>query len=153
MLETGGPVLMPWLDQIKGLFEAWFLVGYRWYQAKRIKALFPFGYGLSYTTFGFSGLKVRPTRAGAQASFTMTNTGDRAGADVAQVYVGDPPAAGEPPEQLKRDRRVFLAPGASSRVTIPLSRVSFAHWNNRARPWTVTRGTGSPSVTAPRVSH
>ena len=147
VLNTGGPVVMPWLDQIQGLFEAWYpgqedgnaiaallygdvnpsaklpetfprsqadlptqtaqqfpgvndaqgipqsqyseglLVGYRWYDAKHIAPLFPFGYGLSYTSFNYSGLKITPATAGAgvtvaTASIAVTNTGQRSGADV-----------------------------------------------------------------------
>jgi hypothetical protein len=76
------------------------LVGYRWYQAKHIRPLFPFGFGLSYTSFAYSGLRVRAGGGRVHVSFTITNTGRRAGADVAQVYIGDPRSAGEPPEQL-----------------------------------------------------
>jgi beta-glucosidase len=202
VLDTGGPVLMPWVRRVKGIFEAWYpgqqdgnaiaallfgdvdpsghlpqtfpaamsqlpirspaqwpgvtkpgdsvgphsvyserlLVGYRWYQSKRIKPLFPFGYGLSYTSFSFSRLSVRATRAGASVSLTVTNTGRRSGSDVAQIYVGDPRATGEPPRQLKGYRRVSLRPGQSRRVTIPLREVSFAYWSTRRGTWVVSAG-------------
>ena len=173
VLDTGGPVLMPWLGQIKGLMEAWYpgqedgnalaallfgdvdpsahlpetfpasetempistaaqwpgvtepgdsvgphsiyseelLVGYRWYQAKGVTPLFPFGFGLSYTTFRFSDLTVTPTSSGAVARFTLQNTGSRYGADVAQAYVGMPrldgraaPATEGVPEGVARAR-------------------------------------------------
>src|SRR3954468_2872522 len=77
------------------------LVGYRWYDAKHIKPLFPFGFGLSYTTFGYSRMHVRPTKHGAVVRFRVTNSGSVTGADVAQLYVFDPTAAHEPPKQLK----------------------------------------------------
>jgi beta-glucosidase len=67
-------------------------------------------YGLSYTTFGYSDLALAP----GSVSFTLTNTGKRAGAEVAQVYVGDPPSVGEPPRQLKGYRKVFSSPGTQS---------------------------------------
>jgi len=116
------------------------LVGYRWYETKGIKPLFPFGYGLAYTTFAFSRLNVSSTAADAQVTFTLTNTGKRAGADVTQVYVGDPASTGEPPRQLKGFRKVSLEPGRSTRVTISLPEVSFAYWNTGASTWTVASG-------------
>jgi beta-glucosidase len=115
-------------------------VGYRWYDSKGIAPLFPFGYGLSYTTFRFSGLQVRGSRRGAWVSFTLRNTGRRRGADVAQVYVGDPHSTGEPPRQLKGFQKVWLDPGQSSRLRIWLPEVSFAHWGGGRRPWVVSRG-------------
>ena len=122
------------------IYSEGLLVGYRWYEAKGIKPLFPFGYGLSYTTFGFSGLRVRSSAGGAQVSFTLTNTGQQPGADVAQVYVGDPGSTGEPPRQLKGFSRIELSPGESRRVSISLPEVSFAHWDTAAHTWKVSRG-------------
>jgi beta-glucosidase len=116
------------------------LVGYRWFDAMGIKPLFPFGYGLSYTTFNFSNLHVRPTEHGARVSFDLTNTGQRGGADVAQVYVGDPPSTGEPPRQLKGFQKVSLDPGETQRVRIWLPEVSFAHWDTTASTWMVSSG-------------
>ena len=96
-------------------------VGYRWYQAKNIAPLFPFGFGLSYTSFGFTNLHVSALGAGGTATVTatVTNTGSRAGVDVAQLYVGDPASTGEPPAQLKGFQRVSLQPGASSHGQLP----------------------------------
>ena len=71
------------------------LVGYRWFDQRGIKPLFPFGHGLSYTKFRYSGLRVTPRRDGATVRFTLRNVGRRAGAEVAQVYVGAPARAGE----------------------------------------------------------
>ena len=76
-------------------------IGYRWYDARRIKPLFPFGFGLSYTRFAFSGLKITPRKRGATVSFSVTNVGTRRGAEVAQVYLKHPRAAGEPLRQLE----------------------------------------------------
>jgi beta-glucosidase len=113
------------------------LIGYRWYQAKSIKPLFPFGYGKSYTSFAFSGLTVTPNGGGATVSVKVTNTGSRSGAEVAQAYVTFPSAAGEPPIQLKAFGKVFLKPGQSSRVTFELDRRAFSIWKGS---WVVKPG-------------
>jgi beta-glucosidase len=116
-------------------------IGYRWYDSQRIAPLFPFGFGLSYTTFKYSGLSVSGNpRDGATVKFTVTNTGGRAGADVAQVYVRFPQTAGEPPRQLKGYKRVSLAPGASTQVTIALDRRAFSYWDPAFRAWSVAPG-------------
>jgi beta-glucosidase len=116
-------------------------VGYRWYDAKNVAPLFPFGYGLSYTTFSFSNLHVG-AMSGNQATVTatVTNTGSRAGAEVAQLYVGDPGAAGEPPHQLKGFQRISLAPGASGTVTFTLTPRDLAAWDTGAGKWTAAAG-------------
>ena len=116
-------------------------VGYRWYQARNIAPAFPFGFGLSYTTFGFANLRVRGGRGGSvTVSADVTNTGRRAGAEVVQVYVGFPESAGEPPEQLKAFRKVQLAPGETKHVTLALDRRAFAHWDDAAGGWVVSAG-------------
>jgi len=117
-------------------------VGYRWFDSQNIKPLFPFGFGLSYTTFRYSGLTATP----GSVSFTLTNSGRRAGAEVAQVYVGDPPAVGEPPRQLKGYRKVFLLPGESQRVTLSLDARSFAYWDDARHGWAVAPGRYTVSV-------
>ena len=201
--QSGGPVAMPWLDEVEGVVETWYpgqedghaaaavlfgdvnpsgklpytfprsladdqirsaaqfpgvmvpsddvgphatyserlLVGYRWYDAKGIAPLFPFGYGLSYTSFAYADLTVRPTASGATATFTVTNTGRRAGAEVAQLYVGFPKSTGEPPKQLKGFSKVVLAAGQSRQVTIELPRRAFQHWSTSRHAWTLTPGT------------
>jgi beta-glucosidase len=119
-------------------------VGYRWYDAKDIAPLFPFGYGLSYTTFAFSGLSLsRPAVNGTQdvrVSAVVTNTGHRAGSEVAQLYLGDPPGTGEPPRQLAGFQRVSLAPGASARVSFVLTPREESWWDDAAGGWTQTAG-------------
>jgi beta-glucosidase len=117
-------------------------VGYRWYDAKNITPMFPFGYGLSYTTFGFSNLNITPGRGGAAVTVTatVTHTGPVAGTDVAQLYLGDPPVAGEPPRQLKGFQRVTLNPGQSSTVTFNLTRQDLAYWKTSANKWVVPEG-------------
>jgi beta-glucosidase len=194
VLNTGSAVTMPWVDQVKGVLEAWYpgqddgnaiaavlfgdtdpsgklpvtfpqslsqvpastaaqwpgvggqvqysegvLVGYRWYTTQGITPLFPFGYGLSYTSFAFSHLRVQPgpRHDGYTVYADVTNTGRRAGSDVAQLYVGDPAATGEPAEQLKGFQRVTLRPGETARVAFTLTRHDFAWWNGH---WEVTPG-------------
>ncbi|HWG62714.1 MAG TPA: glycoside hydrolase family 3 C-terminal domain-containing protein [Streptosporangiaceae bacterium] len=119
-------------------------VGYRWYADKGITPLFPFGYGLSYTSFAFHNLSVSPSsttsRGTVTASADVTNTGSRAGADVAQLYVGDPRAAGEPPQQLKGFQKVTLAPGETKRLSFRLDPSAFAHWDDTTSAWAVSDG-------------
>jgi len=128
------------------------LVGYRWYSTKHITPLFPFGYGLSYTSFAFSHLVV----SGDRVSAWVTNTGRRTGSDVAQLYVGDPASTGEPAEQLKGFQRVTLRPGQTRRVSFLVTRDDFAWWNNGQ--WTVTPGSytlrvGDSSANLPLTAH
>jgi beta-glucosidase len=118
-------------------------VGYRWYQAKGIAPLFPFGFGLSYTSFGYSALHVSAVDAHGNATVTatVTNTGTKAGSDVAQLYVGDPATTGEPPEQLKGFQRVTLQPGASTTVSFPVTMHDLAFWNDATSSWNTATGT------------
>jgi beta-glucosidase len=117
-------------------------VGYRWYQAKNIAPLFPFGFGLSYTNFAYSNLSVSPLDANGKATVTatVTNTGSRAGSDVAQFYVGDPATTGEPPEQLKGFTRVTLNPGASTTVSFPVTLHDLAFFNDSTSSFTTVTG-------------
>lgn len=121
-------------------------VGYRWFDAQGRTPLFPFGHGLSYTTFAYSDLKVRTTGDGATATFTVRNTGHRQGAEVAQLYLGFPAAAGEPPRQLKGFSRVDLAPGRAQRVTIRLDARDFSVWDTGRHAWQPVRGGFTVSV-------
>ncbi|MFE3394847.1 glycoside hydrolase family 3 C-terminal domain-containing protein [Kitasatospora indigofera] len=120
-------------------------VGYRWYDAKNKEPLYPFGYGLSYTTFGYSGLTVSaPDTAGNVAvGFDVTNTGTRAGAEVAQVYVGQPASSGEPPKNLRGFQKVALDPGQTKHVSLTLDARSFQYWSGS---WTTAAGTHTVSV-------
>ena len=199
VLNTGGPVAMPWLSQVKGVLEAWYPgqedgnalaavlfgaanpggklpetfpaslsqvpastqaqwpgsggqvdysegldVGYRWYDAQDVTPLFPFGYGLSYTTFAFSGLSVSPgsttSMGNVQVSATVTNTGNRVGSEVAQMYLGDPAAAGEPPRQLKGFQKVNLSPGQSAQVHFTLTPDDMSYYDSSTRSWPVPTG-------------
>jgi beta-glucosidase len=148
------------INYSEGLF-----VGYRGYEKNQIQPQYPFGYGLSYTTFRYSDLDVDPvmlnqgdqdehglTKAdwkerqgdedrSIRVSFLITNTGDRAGAETAQLYVApvNPPVV-RPVKELKGFTKVYLAPGESRRVTINLDRRSLAYYDVSARAWDVARG-------------
>ena len=115
------------------------LIGYRWYEAKKIPPLFPFGFGLSYTSFSLSDLRISSTDLSKGESTTatidVTNTGSVAGADTVQAYVDDPASVGEPPEQLKGFDKVTLDPGQTAEVSIPLGPQSFSVWNSSDQAW------------------
>ena len=117
-------------------------VGYRWYDSKSLTPLYPFGYGLSYTSFSFSNLQVGSLTAGGAATVTatVTNTGSRSGADVAQLYVDDPSASGQPPLQLEGFQRVNLAAGASTTVTFTLTQQNLQYWNSSSNAWATSTG-------------
>ena len=203
VINSGGPVVMPWLNDVAGVFENWYGgdetgaavaalifgtvdpsgklpvtfpvslsqvpaqteaqwpgtssgvdysegvdIGYRWYQSAGITPLFPFGYGLSYTNFSFSNLDVGAFNANGVATVTakITNTGSVAGADVAQMYAGDPAASDDPPKQLKGFQRVSLNPGASATVSFPLTIHDLASWSSTANAWEAQSGSYSISV-------
>ena len=129
----------------KVLYSEGIDVGYRWYDARNLTPLFPFGYGLSYTSFAFSDLRVTPPQLagrGAPVKVTarVTNTGRVAGSEVAQLYLGDPAAAGEPPRQLKGFQRVALGPGQSGVVSFTLDAHDLSYWNDAANGWVVPPG-------------
>ncbi|MBR7837221.1 glycoside hydrolase family 3 C-terminal domain-containing protein [Actinospica durhamensis] len=123
-------------------------VGYRWYDSQGLTPLFPFGYGLSYTSFSFSNLHVGTLTQGGTATVTatVTNTGSRAGADVAQLYVTDPSASGQPPRQLEGFARVNLAAGASQTVSFPLTQQNLQYWSTSANAWATSTGSYGISV-------
>jgi len=106
---SGDPTKYPGAADV--YYKEGIFVGYRWYDAHDLTPAFPFGFGLSYTTFRYANLRLTPTAA----SFDITNTGRRAGTDVPQLYVGDPASTGEPPRQLKGYEKVSLRPGQTTR--------------------------------------
>jgi len=117
---------------LKVNYEEDILVGYRWFDTKGLPVVYPFGYGLSYTTFNYSNLntdkKTYDQADTIQATFTLTNIGDREGAEVAQLYVSDPVCSVmRPVKELKGFKKVFLKPGESRRITldIPVSSLAF----------------------------
>jgi len=130
----------PHIKYCEGVF-----LGYRYYTTKHIEPLYPFGFGLSYTSFSFSNLKVSPEAASPDGpitvSFDVTNTGRREGADVAQLYVGDPSAKVErPAKELKGYEKVRLEPGKTEHVTLALDHRSLAYWNVATNNWQVDPG-------------
>ncbi|MCW3844893.1 glycoside hydrolase family 3 C-terminal domain-containing protein [Micromonospora yasonensis] len=199
VLNTGGPMLMPWADKVAGIMEAWYpgqedgnalaqvlfgdvnpsgklpmtfprdesqtpvssperwpgvngqayyseglQVGYRWYDAQGVEPLFPFGHGLSYTSFRVDQLVAAPKQLSSDGRLTVqanvTNTGPRAGAEVVQLYVGMPAGVGEPPKQLKGFQKVSLKPGESRQVTFELTPRDLSYWDTRERGWVLAAG-------------
>jgi beta-glucosidase len=218
VVESGGPVTMPWVDKVAGVIEAWYpgirgaealaeivagkvnptgklaitfprsdadlphpnlvlppkesqpnyaamggdisswmstmakglpafqisydeklKVGYKWYDAEKKPVLFPFGFGLSYTTFTYSGLNV--TGGDAQTvTFTVKNTGSRAGTEIAEVYTTFPEAAGEPPKRLIGWSRVELGPGESRQVSIAVSKDRMSVYDEGSDSWKLVPG-------------
>jgi beta-glucosidase len=210
VLETGGPVSMPWSSKVKGIVETWFpgigggeaianvlfgkvnasgklpvtfavrdsdlphphvtgltektgnngmnaavkgeeqknftvdynvegmLVGYKWFEAKDKTPLFPFGFGLSYTSFAYSGLKVTPDAT--SVSFEVKNTGARAGDEIAEVYVMLPKSAGEPFRKLVGFKRVPVAAGESETVTVPIDPLYLKVFSTEKNGWEMLGG-------------
>jgi beta-glucosidase len=133
---TPGTLKIPYGDDV--------FVGYRGYEHNGVQPLFPFGFGLSYTSFKYSGLEIHPAAgAGAfEVSFDVSNTGKRAGADVAQVYISeDHPHVPRPPQELKGFARFVLEPGETRRVTVPLDARSFTWYDEKAAAWHGDPGT------------
>lgn len=203
VLKSGSAVLMPWVDKVPAILEAWYpgeedgdavaailfgdvnpsgklpmtfpkqladlpantewqypgvqgivhysegiFVGYRHYDQEHIQPLFPFGYGLSYTTFAFSNLAISPEKVQNPAKmkvtvdFDVTNTGKRAGEEVAQLYVGLPSTTRipQPPEQLKRFAKVLLQPGETRHIQFELDGRTLESWSERQHKWVLVSG-------------
>jgi beta-glucosidase len=122
-------------------------IGYRWFQANGVEPLFPFGHGLSYTTFRLSGLEVTPAVGGDApivVRLTVENTGARRGAEVPQVYLELPRTTGEPPRRLVGFQKVWLDPGEKRTVSIVVDPSSASHplgyWDGRAGEWRIAEG-------------
>jgi beta-glucosidase len=121
------------------------LVGYRWFDAKNIEPLFPFGYGLSYTTFEYSNLKLVPGQdangPAVMVQFDLANTGSCDGAEVAELYIHpDNPSVSRPLKELKGFRKVSLKPGEQQTVTIPLDQRAFAFYDPAKAGWVAEAG-------------
>ncbi|GAB4446574.1 MAG: glycoside hydrolase family 3 C-terminal domain-containing protein [Anaerolineae bacterium] len=198
VLQTGGPVTMPWLDQVAGVMQAWYpgqecgnaiadvlfgevnpsgklpqtfpvrlednpafinypgengrvrygegiFVGYRYYEKKRVEPLFPFGFGLSYTSFAYANLRLSAEAITPDGQLTVnvdvTNTGQRPGQEVVQLYVHDVTASlARPPKELKGFAKVALAPGETKTVTLTLDRQALAYWDDAQQAWVAEAG-------------
>jgi hypothetical protein len=120
------------------------LVGYRWYDANHLQPAFPFGFGLSYTSFRIARLSVAPGTGAdsARVSFDVTNSGARDGIAVPQLYVGVAAPAGvtEPPQQLRGFSKLHLAPGQTRRVTLSLDQRALSYWDSAQQAWRVEPG-------------
>ena len=114
-------------------------VGYKWYDAEQKKPAYPFGFGLSYTSFLYSDLKATGGEA-LQASFTVRNTGSCAGQEVAQLYLSLPAAAGEPPKRLIGWEKIELQPGESKTVTLRIDPLYLSIFNTATDHWTIAPG-------------
>jgi len=120
-------------------------IGYRWYDKKNIQPQFPFGFGLSYTTFKISDIKVSSKsiekNKPVTISFKIKNTGKVAGAEVAQLYIHKiEPVIDRPVKELKGFKKVFLQPGKSKTVSIPVHLKDFAFWSIKENDWKVNSG-------------
>jgi beta-glucosidase len=128
------------VEYTEGIF-----VGYRGYDKNKVTPQFPFGFGLSYTTFSYSDLKVVPSRknndAGAEVSFQVENTGDREGTEIVQVYVGDPQdGLPRPLKELKGFAKIQLKPGEKKQVNLQLDRRAFSYYDTNKHAWYAPAG-------------
>jgi len=112
-------------------------IGYRWYSTNNVVPRFPFGHGLSYTTFGYSGLTV----SGRTISATISNTGKVAGSEVPQLYIGFPASSGEPAIQMRGFTKVGLAAGEQKSVSWTLTNQDLSIWDATAHRWALQSGT------------
>ena len=117
-------------------------VGYRWFDAHRLAPAYPFGFGLSYTRFRYSRLRISHTRTGLRVVATVRNVGARRGAAVAQLYIGLPslPGIAQPPLQLKAFRKVWLAPHRQARISFSVNRLGLSYWDARSGSWQAAPG-------------
>jgi beta-glucosidase len=138
MMAKGLPAFQTYYDE--GL-----KVGYKWYDAEKKQALFPFGFGLSYTTYAYSGLSVTLGDS-TSVSFTVKNTGKRAGTEIAQVYASLPDSAGEPPKRLIGWARIELAPGESKQVSVPVAQNRLTVYDEGTDSWKLVPGNYSIKV-------
>jgi beta-glucosidase len=114
-------------------------VGYKWYDSENKPVLFPFGYGLSYTTYSYSDLKVTPGKE-TTVSFMVKNTGSRAGAEIAEVYAGLPASAGEPPKRLVGWSKVHLKPSESREVSVTVDSKYLSIYDEAKDGWRLVPG-------------
>jgi beta-glucosidase len=128
----------------EGLF-----VGYRWYDARKMAVQYPFGHGLSYTTFAYSGLELAADEAGITATVTVTNTGSRDGREIVQLYTGVAASSVQrAPQELKGFASVALAAGESRTVSITARREDLTYWDTRIDQWMLESGEYTVSIGA-----
>jgi beta-glucosidase len=141
----GGDISNFMSEMAKGLpafqtyYEEKLKVGYKWYDAEKKTVLFPFGFGLSYTTYAYSGLAVK-NGDGLTVSFTVKNSGKRTGTEIAQVYASLPDAAGEPPRRLIGWTRVELSPGESKQVSVTVPNDRLTIYDEASDSWKLVPG-------------
>ncbi len=122
-------------------------VGYRWYDSKKIEPRFPFGFGLSYTSFSFSDLKAVIAGDVIKIDFSLKNTGTRSGQEVAQVYIGEAnPTVPRPPQELKAFQKVKLEPGESRPISLEIPLKSLSFWDSSTHSWKLNPGIYSIQV-------
>jgi beta-glucosidase len=121
-------------------YEEGLKVGYKWYDAQGLKVQFPFGYGLSYTTFQYSALQAVAGEREVTLRFRISNTGNRAGEEIAEIYVSLPNSAGEPPKRLVGWRKVLLQPGESQQLSVPVERQLLSVYDVHQGRWTLIPG-------------
>ncbi|WP_308298937.1 glycoside hydrolase family 3 C-terminal domain-containing protein [Streptomyces sp. GESEQ-35] len=133
---AGHPERFPGVDG-KQEYSEGIHVGYRWYEKEGVSPLFPFGHGLSYTSFAYRDLALRRTATGAAVSVTVRNTGDRTGKEVVQVYLGPSPLVTAPQavKKLAGYTKVTLAPGQEKRLTVPVDARQLQYWDTGKHAW------------------
>jgi beta-glucosidase len=140
---AGDPEKYPGVAE-RTIYKEGVLIGYRWFDERGLGVAYPFGFGLGWTTFSMSGLRLEPSpTADARVSVVVRNTGSRTGSAAPQLYVGMPDpgrGVGQPPRQLKAFDRVRLAPGQARRVAFTLDERAFSYWDERADRWRVAPG-------------
>ncbi|MFC1494835.1 glycoside hydrolase family 3 protein [Thermodesulfobacteriota bacterium] len=141
--EKQGPAIH-WMsypgDGLNMIYDEGILVGYRWYDAMKEDPLFPFGHGLSYTKFEFSDLNISGDSRDRHITLDVKNIGNRAGAEVVQLYVGVPDEAEEPPKQLKGFEKILLNSGETKKVTISLPDENLMMFDEFGQEWKLFKG-------------
>lgn len=115
-------------------------MGYRWFDATGIEPQFEFGFGLSYTTFQYSGLKVTTEKDSVNASLTIKNTGDFDGAEVVQAYIAFPDSAYERPKVLRGFEKVFVKKGESAQINFQFGKTELSIWDVEKQEWVIPSG-------------
>lgn len=142
--SDSAPIALDDYNEKESLYKEGVFIGYRWFEQKNIKPLFPFGYGLSYTSFELSELQI-PEKWAPDKAFNVTatvqNSGKRAGAEVVQLYLGDEQSSVERPQkELKGFAKVYLQAGESMQVNIPIRQRDLAFWDVEGHDWKVEPG-------------